>query len=258
MNTPVLLALSTLCFLGGFSYAVVALRHGKHRSSWANMAIMGVGFLFQNLVLRERGELHGRCPITSVPEVLVFLAWSLVLLYFLLGRAFRLSLLGVFTAPVVFLLQAVALLLFLTGDYPAERLPNGTTFWREFHPPVAMLSFGAFGLAAIAGIMYLVQDRQLKSHHPGKLLYSLPPIRYLMDAITRLLIIGLVLLTLSMISAYFMDQAQFVAHVVFSSCIWVLYAALLIWHYVRQWSPKRFAAAAVAAFALPLLQLPLL
>lgn len=258
MNTPVLLALSTLCFLGGFSYAVVALRTGLHRPSWANLGIMIAGFLLQCLVLRDWGALHGRCPITNAPEVLVFLGWSLVLLYFILGRAFRLSLLGVFTAPLVFLLQTVALVLLLAhGPYPPEKLVP-TDIWHELHAAVSLLSFGAFGLAAMAGLMYLVQDRQLKSHHPGQLFYSLPPIRYLTDAIARLLGIGLILLSGGIVSAYLMNARTFTPHVGLSAVIWAAYAGLLTWHFLRRGSPKRFAGASVVAFLLPLMQLALL
>jgi len=102
------LAISTAFFLGGFLFALAMLRSGRRRPV-ANMAVMGAGFVFQCLFLFLRGELHGRCPITSGPEVLVFVSWSIVIMYFVVGKAFRLSLIGLFTAPIVFLFQAVAL-----------------------------------------------------------------------------------------------------------------------------------------------------
>jgi len=46
------------------------------------------------------------------------------------------------------------------------------------------LAYGAFALACIAGVMYLVQERQLKTHQLIQFL-SLTPLSDLFAAITR-------------------------------------------------------------------------
>ena len=46
-------------------------------------------------------------------EVFVFLAWSVALVYMLVGSAYRLSLMGAFTAPLVLLSGMVGLLLLI-------------------------------------------------------------------------------------------------------------------------------------------------
>ena len=97
------LILATLAFLGGFVLAAISWRRESDRPHGLNIPLAVAGLVFQTLFLRERGELHGRCPITNGAEVLVFVSWSIVIMYLALGRAFRLSLLGVFTMPMVFL-----------------------------------------------------------------------------------------------------------------------------------------------------------
>src|ERR1700732_1031579 len=89
----------------------MALRAGVFRSARFNFVAIGLGFIFQTAFLSIRGhELH-RCPLTNLFEVLIFLAWSVALIYLLIGPAYRLSLMGAFTAPLVFFIQLFALLM---------------------------------------------------------------------------------------------------------------------------------------------------
>ncbi|MEM7699658.1 MAG: cytochrome c biogenesis protein CcsA [Verrucomicrobiota bacterium] len=248
------LIISTLIFFGGFVLAVVSLRAGKQGSARLNIGLALAGLVFQSLFLKERGEMHGRCPITNGAEVLVFISWSVVILYLALGRAFRLSLLGVFSMPLVFIFQAIAIVALLSND-PGPRPPATLDPWLELHAAMSLLAYGAFGLAGIAGVMYLVQDRQLKSHEPGRLFYSLPPIRYLTDAMLRLLIIGTALLTIGIVAAFFMDNLPDALHFTVSGAVWVVYALILTIHVVKRLAPKQLSLSAMMAFGFALLTL---
>ena len=251
------LALSTAFFLAGFLYAVAALRTGRHDPTKLNLAVLGLGFLAQLAFLHLRGELHGRCPITNVPEILVFISWSIALLYFVLGRAFRLSLLGTFTAPMVFVFQMIALVLLLIND-PGPRKRDTVDPWFEVHVSVSLLAYGAFALAAVAGVMYLVQDRQLKKHRMGSLFHNLPPIRYLVDALVRVIGIGLMLFGAGIATAFFVAVDVDLLHTVAPIVVWAMYATLLGLFLGRLLGPKKFAASAAIGFAVPLLLLAVL
>src|SRR6478752_2332538 len=104
------LVLSTFCFLISFGWTMFSLGAGRHRPSKMNFWIISAGFICQTFFLYERGQTLGRCPLTNLFEVLIFLSWSMVLLYLLIGPAYRLSLLGAFTSPLVFIFQLIALL----------------------------------------------------------------------------------------------------------------------------------------------------
>lgn len=249
-----LLALSTLCFLGGFLNAVVVLRSGKHSPTRANLIVIGFGFLLQCGVLYIRGQLHGRCPVTSGAEILVFLSWATVLLYFLLGRTFRLSLLGVFTSPMVFVFQSIALLL-LRPVFPVPGPRPPVDPMNEFHITMSLLAYGAFALAGIAGIMYFVQDRQLKKHQLGTLFQNLPPIRYLVDALKRLLGFGLLLLTAGIVTAFLISEKTDPLHALAPVILWIVYAGLLGLHLCKWIGPRKFAGGAIIAAILSLLTL---
>lgn len=105
------LVASTFCFLFGFAYSMHALGARVYRPSRLNFFAILAGFVGQSAFLYLRGERIGRCPLTNLFEVFIFLAWAMVLFYLLIGPTYRLSLLGVFTSPLAFVLQIGALLL---------------------------------------------------------------------------------------------------------------------------------------------------
>ena len=104
-----LLIASTLCFFTAVVRTLLAARDGVALHGRFNFFAIGLGFLFQTAFLSVRGHALGRCPLTNLFEVFVFLAWSVALIYLLIGPAYRLSLMGAFTAPLVFALQTFAL-----------------------------------------------------------------------------------------------------------------------------------------------------
>src|SRR5437762_14209844 len=75
-----------------------------------NFFAIGLGFIFQTAFLSIRGHALGQCPLTNLFEVFVFLAWSVAFIYLVIGPAYWLSLMGAFTAPLVFLIQIFDLL----------------------------------------------------------------------------------------------------------------------------------------------------
>ena len=96
-----LLILSTVAFAGAVVQALVALRAGKWLETRWQWVPMALGLVLQSSFLYLRGQQHGRCPLTNLFEVFIFIGWAIVLLYFLVGSTYRLSLLGVFTAPMI-------------------------------------------------------------------------------------------------------------------------------------------------------------
>ena len=250
----ILIVSAALVFLGVFLLSMRALRSGTYRPGYLNFALIGVGFGLQSAFLSRRGELHGRCPITDGAEVLVFIAWSLAIMYFALGRAFRLSLLGAFTAPILVTLHLGALL--IGGLKPPVPRPLETMDpFLELHAAMSLLAYGAFGLGAIAGIMYLVQNRQLKSGAPGQLAFNLPPIRYLTDALVRLVGIGLLLLTIGVASAFFMEKRPDFVHLSISGAVWVIYAGVLLFYLLKHPTAKWLSLASLVAFGIALITL---
>jgi HemX protein len=240
-----LLIVSTFCFFAAIVRTILSLRARVFQPGRFSFLAIGLGFIFQTAFLSIRGhELH-RCPLTNLFEVFIFLAWSIALIYMLVGPTYRLSLMGAFTAPLVFLLQAFALIAPIDVRHASKAPANS---WLEFHASTSIVAYGAFGLACIAGVMYLLQERQLKTHHLHSIFYHLPPLTDLFAAITRLLWWGFVLYTLGVVSGFFtggpLPRVQLVAAI----GVWLLYAAILQGRHLRRLAPKRVAALCILGF----------
>ena len=139
---------STFCFLFGFAQTMFALGRGRYHGSRLNFAAVLAGFLLQTAFLYQRGHAMGHCPLTNQFEVLIFLSWSMVLIYLLVGTAYRLSLLGLFTSPLVFIFQVFAML--APTDQPSKFMTSSNP-WLAMHAAISMVAYGAFALACIAG-----------------------------------------------------------------------------------------------------------
>src|SRR5215210_1112137 len=168
-----LLVLSCLCFLWAVVRTGLLIRAGVFRPGRSSFAAIASGFVLQTAFLWVRGRALGRCPLTNLFEVFIFMAWSVALIYLMVGPAYRLSLMGAFTAPLVLLMQSLALLA------PIDRVRTvriAVNPWLEFHASISIVAYGAFALACIAGLMYLLQERQLKTHQLHSVFHQLPPL----------------------------------------------------------------------------------
>lgn len=241
-----LLIISTICFLGAVVRTVIALRDGVFRPGKFNFLAIGAGFVFQTAFLSIRGHALGRCPLTNLFEVFIFLAWSVALIYMLVGPTYRLSLMGAFTAPLVVLLQGFALVAPIDIRHSVQ-LPANPSL--EFHASISLIAYGAFALACIAGVMYLIQERQLKTHHLHSIFYHLPPLTDLFAAITRLLWWGFVLYTVGIVSGFFTGRPLPRVQIVAAVGLWLLYAAILQGRHLRRIAPKRVAALCIVGFS---------
>lgn len=245
---------ATLCYLFSFGHTLYALGAGRFQPGRFNFLAMALGVASQSWYLTLRGAAEHACPIGGLSETLIFLSWSIALIYLVIGTTYRLSLMGAFTAPLVLLLQIVALL--LPGQVRGGFFrPNP---WVETHAALSLVAYGAFGLAAVAGLMFLVQEGQLKSRRPAPIFHHLPPIRILSEATLRLLWIGFLLLSLSFASGLLAHLAVAGIKSLFSVLIWLLYGALLFGAKSGMLSGRRFAMAAFLSFLLALILLPVI
>jgi len=240
------LVFSTLCFLLAVGRTLLALRVGLFRPAPFNFFAILAGFALESAFLYMRGHALGRCPLTNLFEVFIFLGWSVALIYLVVGPTYRLSLMGSFTAPLVLAIQTFALLAPI--DVPhALRLPANP--WLEFHASMSMIAYGAFALAGVAGIMYLVQERQLKTHQLHSIFYHLPPLTNLFAVMTRLLWLGFGLYTAGLVSGFFTGGPLPRVKMICAFAVWVFYAAILQGRHLHRLAPKRIATLCVLAFS---------
>lgn len=209
-------------------------------------------FLAQLMGLSWRGELRGQCPLSDLGEICLFLSWSLVFFYLVTGRVYRHSLLGLFTTPLVVVLQLVAL---VPGSFESgiERV-NEVDPWRELHAALSVLSYGALALAAVAGVMFFVLNYSLKTKRlGGGVLSGMPSVHLLVQGMARIALVGWLILTAGIIAGFMLASGEKYVHLIVATATWVLYAVLLGVYFVRGMPGRHLAIGLTSLFVLSLL-----
>ena len=174
-------------------YSVFLWRKGFREDSRNNYFLLLLAFVLHTIAMAKRGFSLERCPVNNLYEATLFIAWTIVAAYLLLGAWSRLRFLGAFASPVLFVMGVFALMPAL--DPPHGPSPEFGHALASLHASLILLSFGAFGLGSVAALMYLTQEHDLKFHKLRAILSLLPPIQRLEKVAGGLVMAGLVLLT---------------------------------------------------------------
>ena len=244
------LVIATLLASAGGVAGWLSLRKGEP-SRAAFVGMLGA-FGAQLMALGWRGEMRGQCPLNDVGEICLFLAWSMTLFYLVTGTTYRLSLLGIFTVPLVIVLQLIALVPGAFVDSPVRA--DEVDAWRESHAAFSVLSYGALALAAVAGFMFLILNHRLKSHHfKGGLVHGMPSVHRLVTAMGRITLVRWIVLTIGVISGFKMEGSEMNAHLLVPIVTWVLYAVLLGIYFIRGLPGRQLAWGVLTLFVVSLL-----
>ena len=104
----------------------------------------------------------GHIPVSNLYEVFILFSIITALLYLFYEGRYRTRALGGFVLLVIS--AAVGFLLWYTFDRGAHEIqplvPALKSYWMKIHVPANFIGYGAFALAAMVGIAYLIRDRQ--------------------------------------------------------------------------------------------------
>lgn len=241
-------------FLLYFVGALISLLHLitlKPGHSRIGRGFLGVGLVLHSLAILWRLFEAGRTPLTNLHEALSFFAWAVIGVYFLLYFRYRLEVLSAFISPVAVVLMVLASL-FPKEIVPVEPVLN--SFWLPVHVTLAIVGNALFALAFAAGVMYLIQERQIKSKKIGAFYRRLPALKVLDDLNYRCLTMGFPLLTLGIITGSIWAESAWGTYwswdpkQTWSLITWFIYAALLHGRLTVGWRGRRAAIFAITGF----------
>jgi ABC-type uncharacterized transport system permease subunit len=153
----------------------------------------------------------------------------------------------VFTTPFAALLSIWAL---FQPEPLAVLVKSPVNPWLEAHTSFSIVACGAFALAGLAGLMYLIQERQLKTRRPSSVFFRLPPIRTLVVANSRLLWLGFGLFTVGLGTGFMIGQDVDWRKVAWSLVVWALYGGILLARTRRTMAAKWVATLSIIVFGL--------
>jgi ABC-type uncharacterized transport system permease subunit len=240
-------------------YSVFLWRKGFRRDDLINYSVLLLAAIFHTTAMFMRGFHLDRCPVNNLYEAIVFLLWAIVAVYLGVGLFPPLRFLGAFAAPALFCIGVFALMPAL--DKPYVNAPDFRTDWANVHAALILLSYGAFGLSAVGGAMFLTQEHDLKFHKARAVLSLLPPIQRLERVMSGLIIAGVLLLTagLAFVPLLIKEKERQGAAfrgdpiLYYSIFIWLVYWTLLVGRWKFGQGGRRFAWGVVISFIFLLL-----
>jgi ABC-type uncharacterized transport system permease subunit len=214
------------------------------RPRWNKIAIpAAVGGLFFHFVsLAEMlNAAHHRLPVDT-HETQALLGLLLAGAFLIVYWRYRTVSLGVFVLPVSFLLVLVP------AFRPGQELtpfPQFHTGWIFLHIALLLAAYAALVLSLLASVLYLIQERSLKSKHASPGASWLPPLETTDQIALRSLLFGLPCMTAGLLigslialtaqqkvgPSYFLDPK-----VLLSFAMWLAYIAMI---YIRRHSGLR-------------------
>ena len=258
MNESLLLfsVITTLLYaVGTVGYLIYVIRTEKaiHRIAYGFLL---AGFLSHTLGLAMLVSQIRQMPVTTLPQTFSLFAWAIVGSYLAFQLKFNIRILGTFVSPlaVVFML--------LSSAIPGRVIPTSQLFksvWLTLHVATMFLGNAIFALAFCAGIMYLLQERQIKTKSFGLLYRRLPSLEVLDSLNYVCLTFGFPLITIGLISGFVYAGAVWRSFWhwdpkgILSVVTWLIYAVLLHERLAVGWRGRRAAIMAIIGFSVILL-----
>ncbi len=245
--------LAIALYLIGAGVLLQRLRQGASPTRLTRGVVLPVALL---AALLHAGVLYGALRADealnlALANAATLVTWAVVALYLVTALYRPIDNLG------IFLLPAAALAIVLAWLAPGRPvLLRADSAMEVAHVVISVVAYGLLTLAALQGLLLLLQERQLRRRQAGRLLRALPPLETMEQLMFQLIGIGFLLLTLTLVSgALFSEELfgkplRFTHHMVLSLLAWVVFAALLLGHWRFGWRGRPAARWALGGFVL--------
>jgi cytochrome c-type biogenesis protein CcsB len=238
-------------FIAAAAYLVFFISQNKKIRKLARMILLVSGVL-QTLHIGSRFILAGHTPITSQHEAVVFFAWATTWAYLSFRWRYTVKNFGTFVSILIFCLLLISS---FTSRAFSPLLPALQSLWLPIHAGVSIIAYGFLSLAFCGGLMYLLQERELKSKKLGYFFSRFPSLDALDQLNSHCITAGFVFLTLGIVTGSFWARQawgtywQWDPKETWSLITWFLYLVQLHQRLTVGWRGKRAAVMAIVGFA---------
>jgi cytochrome c-type biogenesis protein CcsB len=231
-------------------YLVFFFSQKEYLRKIARIIFLTSGIL-QTLYILSRYLIAGYTPITSQHEAVTFFAWSVTWAYLSFHWRYSMRNFGTFVSILVLIMLIIAASVSRSFNPLSPALQS---LWLPVHAGVSVMAYGFLALAFCGGIMYLLQERELKSKRFGFFFSRLPSLESLDQLGSHCLTAGFVLLTLGIITGSIWARQAWGTYwhwdpkETWSLITWFLYAAQIHQRFTAGWRGKRAAVMAIIGF----------
>ena len=251
------LATIGITFLSAAGYLVFFITQTERVRTLAR-SILAVSWGMQTLYIASRYYLAGHTPVTTLHEAIFFFAWATTAAYLSFRWRYSVKNFGTFVSLLIFILLVIA------ASAPKETIPLAPalqSLWLPIHAGFSLVSYGFLALAFCGGLMYLLQERELKSRKLGYFFNRLPSLDALDQLNSHCLAVGFAFLCLGMISGSLWSKQAWGTYwrwnpkAVCTLIIWLIYLVQIHQRFTVGWRGRRAAVMVVIGFVMVLVTL---
>lgn len=232
------------------AYIVYLVNH-RDKFSRIGFYALSVSVGFHTLLIISRWIDLGYFPATNLHQSLTLFAWLLALIAATAICRYKYQVFGAFASPLILMLVIMASFLPQELAHMNDLIES---YWLPVHVTLAVLGNAFFALAFVIGLMYLIQDRELKKKKLGGMYFVLPPLETLDELTYKCIVYGFILLTFGILTGLFWNDYttgkawSSNPRLIWSLITWCLYAALIHGRMVTGWRGRTAAIFASIAF----------
>ena len=209
-----------------------------------------VVFHFISMMIYTMATQH--VPIQNLSQSLSLAAFFLGGMFLFFQYKFDLKILGVFASILLFAIMVIVLI--MPEAAPVEKNIVLKGFWLYSHIVLVFTGEASLALACGAGILYLLQEKGIKTKRPGFFYKRLPSLDFLDNVGYTCLTTGFTLLTIGLVTGFVYAKViwgsfwNWDPKEVFSVGTWLVYAALLHLRLYSGWRGRKSAIMTIIGF----------
>jgi ABC-type uncharacterized transport system permease subunit len=242
------LRVATGLYTVGLLHAILTLVRQRESLFRVALGATLLGAVFHFVSIVEEGLAVHRCPLLNFYETLSMCAFLTVVLFLLVHWRYRAESLSAFVFPLVFVMSLVAT---LGNPVSAWTSPVVRNAWLTLHIVLVLGGYAALVFTAAGSVLYIFQERELKSKKPRTFYYRLPPLATMDDLISKSMGLGFVLITLAVVAgatwAFIELKTAWIRQpkIVISFVTWGVYLALVFLRTTAGWRGRKAAVMTV-------------
>ncbi|MDH5369799.1 MAG: cytochrome c biogenesis protein, partial [Gammaproteobacteria bacterium] len=160
--------------------------------TWSATAMGFIGLLVRWRETYLHGADIGYIPVSNLYEVFILFAIITALIYLYYEMRYQTRSLGAFVLLVI--TASVAFLLWYHFEKDASEIkplvPALQSYWMKIHVPANFVGYGAFALAAMIGVAYIIKDSAVKRNPEGLVASRLPSLDMMDDIMHKSIALG--------------------------------------------------------------------
>lgn len=185
-------------------------------------------------------------------SALTFTAWLMATLLVLASFTLPISCLGLLVYPF-----ALITLIFRAMSEQQHLLTDLIVPGLQTHILFSLLAYSLLSIAVAQAILLYIQDKFLHNKHPSGFIHNLPSLEAMEKLLFRLIALGVIALSISLLSGFIYLDDMFAQHLVHKTVLsiiaWSVFVILLWGHYMFGWRGKIAIRWSMSGFVLLML-----